>query len=92
MLFECLQTWNGRGVPDLMWPRTYANNNVELLGISIAQMLTCSFSECFRYSTVNVSNYPHIILNAIAKAKCFKMPVLLKDIVVTFRLEGILRK
>lgn len=92
MLFECLQTWNGCGVPDLMWPCTYTNSNVELLGISIAQMLTCSFSECFPYSTVNVSNYPHIILNAIAKAKCLKMPVLLKDIVVTFRLEGILRK
>lgn len=55
-------------------------------------MLACSFSACSPYSTVNVSNYPHVILNAIAKAKCFEMPVQLKGIVVILRLEGILRK
>lgn len=75
MLLECLQTWNGCGVPDLMRPWTDSNNIAELLGISVAQMLACFFSACSPYSTVNVSNYPHVILNAIAKAKFFKMPV-----------------
>lgn len=26
MLLKYLQTWNGCGVPDLMWPRTDTNN------------------------------------------------------------------
>lgn len=48
----------------------------------------------FSYSTVNVRNYPHIILNASAEANCLQMPVLLKftDLVIMFRLEGILMK
>lgn len=92
MLLKYLQTWNGCGIPDLMRPCTDTNNIVELLGVSVARMLACSFSSCPPYSTVNVSNYPHVILNAIAKAKCFEMPVQLKGTVVVLRLEGILRK
>lgn len=77
-----------------MYPCTDTNNLVELLGVSIAQMLARSFSVWSPYSTVNVSNYSHIILNAIAKANCFKMPVLLKlkDIVIMLTLEELLRK
>lgn len=44
MLLEYLQTWNGCGAPDLMYPCTDTNNLVELLGVSIAQMLARSFS------------------------------------------------
>lgn len=77
-----------------MQPCTDTDNVVELLGIGVVQMLAYSFSACSPYSTVNVSNYPHIILNAIAKAKCFKMLVWLKlkDTVLLFRIEGMLKK